>query len=740
MADLGQAYVQIVASAEGISGSITNALAPEAEKAGKASGGKIAETIGNAMGTVGDKMTKGVTVPITALGAAAVAGWKGVDDGLDTIATKTGATGEAMDAMGASMKNIASRIPTDFATAGAAIGEVNTRFGSTGSKLETLSQRFVEFATLNETDVSGAVDSTQKALSAFGLGAEDAGALLDRMNSVGQATGIGMDALMGGLVKNAGAFNAMGVSIDQAAEFMGKAEMSGADMNTVMGGMQKALKNAAEDGIPLNQALGDLQNTILNGTGDVDGLTASYDLFGKSGAQIYEAVKNGSLDFNDLTASVKDCGGSVEDTFNNTLDPLDKFKTTMNDLSVAGAELVEVAGPIIAEGLSALADKVKEVTDWWKGLDDGQQQTILTIVGVIAAIGPLLGILSTVIGFVTSVSGAIGLVTGAIGTVTGGAGIAALIPAIGGVLAAAAPFLIGGAIIVGIVAAVALLIKNWDKIKAKAGEIAAKAGEKWDKFKSDTAQKFGEASDAAKQKIDELKSSAAEKFNGLKENARNSFDSLKQSASDKLASARDTVSGAIDKIKGFADFTWSLPGLATDAVGTAKDTAGGIFDGIKGFVNFDWSLPKLDTGVIGDAVDWLKDRVDDIKGLFDFEWSFPHIKMPHFSWEWIDIGGLVSIPSFTVDWYAKAYNNPWLISDPTVIGNKGFGDGNGSEIVYGHQNLLKDIKTAVSEVATGTFAPVINVYTQEGQSNEEIANYVMEKMQRQYERAGKVFA
>jgi hypothetical protein len=36
--DLGQAYVQIVASAEGISGSITSALSSEADSAGKSAG------------------------------------------------------------------------------------------------------------------------------------------------------------------------------------------------------------------------------------------------------------------------------------------------------------------------------------------------------------------------------------------------------------------------------------------------------------------------------------------------------------------------------------------------------------------------------------------------------------------------------------------------------------------------------------------------------------------------------
>ena len=42
-----------------------------------------------------------------------------------------------------SMKSLATSIPTDFETAGAAIGEVNTRFGLTGQKLEELSMHIL---------------------------------------------------------------------------------------------------------------------------------------------------------------------------------------------------------------------------------------------------------------------------------------------------------------------------------------------------------------------------------------------------------------------------------------------------------------------------------------------------------------------------------------------------------------------------------------------------------------------
>lgn len=80
--------------------------------------------------------------------------------------------------------------------------------------------------------------------------------------------------------------------------------------------------------------------------------------------------------------------------------------------------------------------------------------------------------------------------------------------------------------------------------------------------------------------------------------------------------------------------------------------------------------------------------------MFNFTLSFPHIKMPHFSWSWNDLG-VVKIPNISVEWYKKAYDEPYMFTRPTVVGNRGFGDGNGGEMVYGRDNLMRDIKSAM---------------------------------------------
>jgi phage-related minor tail protein len=411
----------------------------------KLAGDKVKE-VGDKISGVGTAMSTRVTAPILAVGAASLAAFKEVDSGMDIIVQKTGATGEAFESMRGIAENIATSLPVDFETVGTAIGEVNTRFGATGDQLEELSTQFVQFAELNGVDVTNSIDSAQKALSAFGLGAGEAGNLLDVLNATGQATGAGMDSLLNGLIQNGTAFQEMGLSIEQATVFMGQMETSGANSETVMNGLRKALKNAAEDGVPLNDALSQLQETILNGANGVDGLTAAYDMFGKSGDQIYAAVKNGTLDFNALSISVDGVGGSVQNTFNATKDPIDNFTTATNAAKIAGAELGGAIQTAAAPIIQQFAGFIQTLTDKFRALTPEQQQTIVKIGAVVAAVGPAILIIGKIVS-------AVGTVISVLGTVVG-------------VLGGPVTIAIGAAVAAGV-----LLYKNWDTVKQKAQQL-----------------------------------------------------------------------------------------------------------------------------------------------------------------------------------------------------------------------------------------------------------------------------
>ena len=428
--------------------------------------GNKVKNIGDGIKGVGDGFTKYVTAPLAAVGGLSVAAFNEVDEGLDTIIAKTGATGDALDEMQGIFENIATTIPTDFNTVGEAVGEVSTRFGVTGQELEDLTTYFIKFADVTGTDVTSAVDSTQKALSAFGLDASDATGLLDTLNKVGQDTGASMDSLLNGLIQNGTAFQEMGLSAEQAAVFMGQMETSGANSETVMQGLRKALKSATEDGIPLNQALSDLQDTILNGTDSMDGLTAAYDLFGKSGDQIYAAVQNGTLSFTDLAAAATDSSGSVSDAFDAMLDPADEATMAMNQAKLAGAEIGNTLMTIAAPAIQKVADVVKELKDKWDSLSPSTQENIVKFGLVAAAIGPVIAIAGTLIGTVGTAISIAGTLVSAIGSV---------IAVLGGPLTLA----IGAAIAIGVA-----LYQNWDTVKEKVTDLATTVKQKWEDIKN----------------------------------------------------------------------------------------------------------------------------------------------------------------------------------------------------------------------------------------------------------------
>lgn len=74
-----------------------------------------------------------------------------VDEGMDIIVTKTGASGQALEEMTTIAKKLATEIPTDFNTAGSAVGELNTQFGLTGDSLKSATVEKIKNST-SETE------------------------------------------------------------------------------------------------------------------------------------------------------------------------------------------------------------------------------------------------------------------------------------------------------------------------------------------------------------------------------------------------------------------------------------------------------------------------------------------------------------------------------------------------------------------------------------------------------------
>ena len=494
MIEVARATVTIIPNMSGAQQTITKEMDAAATSAGSSSGNKAGKSFGSSLkstlSTVGKEMTKSLTVPIAAAGAGAVAAWKEFDEGLDTIVTKTGATGDSLAEMEDIMRNIATTIPTDFQTAGSAIGEVNTRFGVTGKQLEDLSLKFIKFAEINGTDVSNSVDSVSKAMAAWGLDASSAGDMLGALNMVGQNTGVSVDTLSSLLATNATQLQGLGLSAYDAAAFLGQVDMAGLDTGIMLKGLQSAMVVATEDGTSLSQVLSDFQGVMQGNGTEAEKLTVAYELFGtRAGGAIANAVENGTLDLETFGVGLSGFSNSVETTFDNAVDPLDQFNMTMNQLKLLGADIVTEVGPSIATALEKVGDVVTKITDWWHGLNEGTQKFILIAGGLIAVLGPLITTIMSM-----------------------------------------NPIVIA---IIAVITAVVAVITHW-------GEISEWFRGVWDSVCTAVTNIWNN-----------LKTSLSNTWNNIKNTATNTWEKVKEAITKPIEKAKEKISEIIDKIKGF---------------------------------------------------------------------------------------------------------------------------------------------------------------------------------------------
>lgn len=256
--------------------------------------------------------------------------------------------------------------------------------------------------------------------------------------------------------------------------------------------------------------------------------------------------------------------------------------------------------------------------------------------------------------------------------------------------------------------------------------------------------------------VENLKTSVATTWENLKTAVSTAVTNLKTSLETTWTNIKTSVSTTVTNLKNSVVGTWdTLKTNVTTAVTNVKDTVGGAWDTLKtnvttaattlktnvsnAFTNLKTAVATpintLKTTVGGIATKitsvWntVKTYVDKLKSAFNFSWSLPSIKLPHFKVTGgvapYGIGGKGSLPKITVEWYRKAYDNPVMFTQPTVLqtasGYKGFGDGHGAEIVMG----LNKLRELVGASSTGV---TVNVYGSPGQSVNELADAVAQRI------------
>ena len=182
--------------------------------------------------------------------------------------------------------------------------------------------------------------------------------------------------------------------------------------------------------------------------------------------------------------------------------------------------------------------------------------------------------------------------------------------------------------------------------------------------------------------INAIKSVISSVFNAIKSTISSILNSIKSVFSSVWNGIKSTVSNVINGVKS----------TISSGLNAAKNTVSNVLNSIKNkFSSIFESAKSIVSGAI-----------NKIKGFFNFSWSLPKIKLPHFSISGKFSLNPPSIPHFSVSWYKKAMDEPYMFTKPTLFDvnpatgkAKGAGEA-GDEVMIGKDTMLNMIRQAVA--------------------------------------------
>ena len=184
-------------------------------------------------------------------------------------------------------------------------------------------------------------------------------------------------------------------------------------------------------------------------------------LFGKSADQLAGSIDEGGASLREDGQEAQELGLILSEEMVGQLtkssDQIDKAKAQLHaGLLQLGATIAQVLAPIIEK----LAGFIQKVVEFMQRLTPGQAKVIMIIVGIVAALGPLLIIVGKLISSIGMIMTFAPMIVSGIGTVM------SALSGLFGLIAANPMVLVIGAIIVAVIALTVLIVKNIDTIKA----------------------------------------------------------------------------------------------------------------------------------------------------------------------------------------------------------------------------------------------------------------------------------
>lgn len=621
-------------------------------------GDEKAQGLSNAFKNAGTACTMSLTAPIAAAGVAAFSVASDYENSTARIQAAFGATREEAERfkdIGATIYESGWGQSMDEVT-DALIQTKETIRDIDDQGLQTVTQNALMLSQVFGADVNESIRGINALMEGFGLSATEATDLM----TAGMQRGLNYtDELGDNLAEYSGRWGEAGMSASQYFSLLEAGASNGAYQLDKVGDFLNEFLTSLSDGRMeesigkfsqgtqdifaayqsggataqdvLNAVIGEM-STMTNETDRAALASTLWSSLGEDNAMGMITALAGVTDtYGDVSGAAQAAGDAASDSFG--AKSQEAIRTLQGALEPFGEPLLNIA--------TMVADVATAFGTWLSSLPAPAQQAIFVIAGILAAIGPVLSLISTVITIMPVLSAA---VTAA----------ATAFRALGAAMTAN-PI---GVIVMAIATLVTIFItlwntseefRNfwiglWNTVCTAVGNVVA-----W--ISTNVITPIG-------QFFSNLGTTISTIWNNIVMTIQMAITNIWTVISSILTTISSVWSSIWSAIYSVASSIWSgISGTISGIVGGISSTISSVFNAIKGTVTSIWNgIKSAIESPMTAARDLVKGIIDAIKGFFNFSISWPHIPLPHFSispagWQ---VGDLLkgSIPSLGIEWYA----------------------------------------------------------------------------------------
>lgn len=379
-----------------------------------AAAGEKMKELGGKVEDAGKTLTTHVTLPLAAVGAAGVKSFAEVDKTMQLTNKTMGNTEEQAELLNKAMKDAAAN--STFGMKDAATATLN--FARAGLDAEQAASALAPAMNLAAGE-GGDLDTVSAGLVAtingFHGSFEDAGHYADVFAAACNNSALDVDSLSHAMSVAAPIFSSAGYSVNDAALYMGVMANNGIDAdkaaNSLKTGLARLVSPAKEGaemmdklGISVTNSDGTMKSSIqiqkelhdaFGKLSESEQIAAASAIFGKNQMAPWLALINTAPeDVGKLDASLSSCAGTTDQMAEAMMSgfggSLEKLKSSID-------VLVTSIGEALAPTIQKVAEFIQGLVDKFNALTPAQQETIVKIGLVVAALGPLLIVVGKVI-------------------------------------------------------------------------------------------------------------------------------------------------------------------------------------------------------------------------------------------------------------------------------------------------------------------------------------------------------